>query len=95
MNETIFDYDTNKTEDKLTTSDVEDTETSDILENVAQDKSKAVEENVFNLVTCLMPDDPSDKIVFNKKTTAIKKKDIQYSPWRRKDSKKLDQREGL
>ena len=48
MNETIFDCDTNETEEELSTSDFEDTESISSSENVAQNKSKAVEEKFLS-----------------------------------------------
>ena len=96
MNEVLFDYKSNKTkEDENEWEDVD--EIGVPSETVNPTTSNASDENQFNLVTCLMPEDPTGKVIFNRKRTVLKKKiettwkeNLQHSTWRRKDSHQLD-----
>ena len=73
MNEVLFDYKSNKTkEDENEWEDVD--EIGVPSETVNPTTSNASDENQFNLVTCLMPEDPTGKVIFNRKRTVLKKK---------------------
>ena len=82
MNEVLFDYDGDDTENEVSDPDIEYCDIQNSIDNanqnssddLNQNESNDVEENPFNLTTCLMPDDPTGKIVFNKKKTVLKKK---------------------
>ena len=73
MNEVLFDYEPNETqEDENEWEDIDELEIPS--ETVNPSTSTVSHENQFNLVTCLMPEDPTGKVTFNRKRTVLKKK---------------------
>ena len=70
MNETLFEYDSAyesiETEDEDSNAKEENFEPTDTPEKANQDTYSVSEENLYNQVTCLMPDDPTGKVIFNR-----------------------------
>ena len=74
MNEMLFDFDETESGYETTVSAGEDDEMENCINDLNQSELKEADKNLHNLVTCLMPDDPAGKIIFNRKTTVLKKK---------------------
>ena len=71
MNEVLFDYEPNETqEDENEWEDINELEIPS--ETVNPSTSTVSNENQLNLVTCLMPEDPNGKVIFNRKKTMLK-----------------------